>query len=272
MGNWTLSLSTAKEAPMTAPILLRGEECDNLKKAAAMGYDAIEIHTRETADLDFDAIRRTVAQCGTRVGMIVTGRLFTEGKLSLIDDNPQVAGAALVGMLKYVDIAAKLDADIVIGWAKGNIPAGGSREQYRDRLAGHLRTIAAYAGERNVKVCLEVINRYEVNLFRTCQETLDFLSEYDLDNCYIHLDTFHMNIEETDPYAAIRLAGAKLGYVHLADNTRLYPGSGQLDFAKTLGALKDIGYAGILSVECFPQPDGEEAAARSLAYMRSLEA
>jgi sugar phosphate isomerase/epimerase len=268
--DWKYSLSTAEEAPITAPILLRGNVCDNLKSAARLGYDAIEVHTRETAALNYEEICQTSIECGVKVGMIITGRLYTEGKLSLVDDDPNVTTAAVSGMLKYVDMASKLDADLVVGWVKGNVPANGSREKYIQRLAKNLKVIAAYGNKKNVKLNLEVINRYEVNIFTNCQEIVDFLETYKIDNCYVHLDTFHMNIDETNPAAAINLAGKRLGYFHIADNSRRYPGSGQIDFIKTLKALERIDYKGVLSVECFPYPSGEEAAAMAVTFMKSL--
>lgn len=99
---------------------------------------------------------------------------------------------------------------------------------------------------------------------------MDFLEKYQLDNCYVHLDTFHMGIDECDPVEAIRLCRGKLGYFHLADNSRRYPGSGQFDFSCILNALEEIGYDGYLSVECLPWPTGEEAAQRALMFLKDL--
>ena len=73
-----------------------------------------------------------------------------------------------------------------------------------------------------------------------------------------------------DPVAAIRRCKGKLGYFHLADNSRWYPGSGQLDFKKQFEALEEIGYDGYLSIECFPRPTHEEAAARGIQYVRDI--
>lgn len=271
MKEWKYAASSADEAPSTSPILFCGDIGSNLKAAAKLGYNAIEVHTRETADIDYDAISKTVDECGTKVGMIITGRLNTEGKVNLIDDIPYITDAAIVGMKKYIDMAAKLNADIVVGWIKGNVPIGGSREKYMDRLAKNLKIIAEYGKQKNVRLNIEVINRYEVNVFNTCRETVDFFEKYMMENCYVHLDTFHMNIEETDPVEAIHLAGQHLGYFHLADNTRRYPGSGQLYFEKYLTALEDIGYNGYLSVECLPYPNGPSAAEHAIKYLKSLE-
>jgi sugar phosphate isomerase/epimerase len=84
------------------------------------------------------------------------------------------------------------------------------------------------------------------------------------------LDTFHLNIEERDPAAAVRLAGERLGYIHFADSNRLSPGSGHIDFVPVLRALEEIGYQGSLSVECLPLPDGETAAVNSKAVLERL--
>ena len=270
MKQWKFAVSSADEAPATAPILLQGTVEENLEKAAKLGYDAIEVHTREDVELDYDAICAAYQSTGARVSMVITGRLNTEGMCSLVADEPYIVSATMDGMRQYIDMAQKLGAGIVIGWVKGNVPKGGKREKYLDRLAKNLRILAAYGAERNVKLNLEVINRYEVNIFTTARETVDFLETYQLDNCYVHLDTFHMGIDECDPVEAIRISKGRLGYFHLADNSRRYPGSGQFEFSRILGSLLEIGYGGYLSVECLPWPSGEEAAAAALRYLKPL--
>lgn len=270
MKQWRYAVSSAPEAPATAPILLQGTVEENLEKAAALGYNAIEVHTREDVPYDYDALRAACARTGVRVAMVITGRLNTEGMCSLTADEPYVTAAAMEGMRRYIDMARQLQADIVLGWIRGSVPKGGIREKYMDRLARNLRVLASYGSERDVKLHLEVINRYETNIFNTAAETVDFLRQYELTNCYVHLDTFHMGIEETDPLEAIRLCGGRLGYFHLADSTRLYPGTGRFDFPAILDALEQIGYDGYLSVECLPRPSGEEAARRAIDYLKSL--
>ena len=260
MKKWQFALSSADEAALTAPILLRGDIRDNLTQAAQLGYHALEVHTRETVLWDHPAIEKVMLDCNMKISAIVTGRLYTEGQVNLTDDIPYVTQSAIIGMKQYIEMAEKFKTDIVVGWAKGGIPAGGNRKRYLDRLAYNLRILNEYAGERGVCLFLEVINRYETNIFNTAKETMEFIETNNLENCFVHLDTFHMGIEETDPVAAIKLCGKKLGYMHFADNTREYPGSGQFDFCKVIQALEIIGYSGYLSVECLPKPDGITAA------------
>lgn len=270
MRNWKFAVSSADEAPATAPILLQGSVVDNLQKAADLGYDAIEVHTREDVEMDYKEIRAAYDRTGARVAMVITGRLNTEGMCSLVADEPYIVSATMDGMRQYIDMAQEMDADIVIGWVKGNVPKGGKREKYLDRLAKNLRILAAYAAERNVKLNIEIINRYEVNIFTTADEFMNFIEKYKIENCYAHLDTFHMGIDECDPVEAIRRCKGKLGYFHIADNSRRYPGTGRIDFRRILNALEEIGYDGFLSVECLPYPTGEEAAKNAINYMKGL--
>lgn len=271
MSVWNYALSSADRAPATAPILLRGDICRNLEAAAALGYQGLEVHTREDICLDYKEIARTASGCGIRIAAVVTGRLNTQGGVNLIDDRPYISYAALEGLRKYIKMAYSLKTDLVIGWIKGMIPAGSDPQPYLERLAGNLTTVCAEAGENGVKVFVEVINRYETNIFTTAHETKDFLAKWEIPNCYIHLDTFHMNIGENNAVEAIRCCGERLGYFHVADNTRLYPGSGMLDFRSYFSALAEIGYKGFVSVECLPLPDGETAARRAIAYLRQCE-
>jgi sugar phosphate isomerase/epimerase len=271
MNNWRYAFSSAAEAPANAPIVLTGDIYTRLRTAAELGYTGIEIHLREDESLDIDRIKDTAAELGIHFSALVTGRLCTQGGVNLIDDRSYIIEAALKGMRAYIDRAAELKTDLIIGWIKGKIPDGAERSPYLERLAIHLKALCSEAAERGVKVFVEVINRYETNIFTTAAETLDFIGSRDISNCFVHLDTFHMNIEETDTVEAIRAAGKRLGYFHVADNTRRYPGSGTLDFVPLLSALKGIGYNGFVSVECIPWPDGKTAAEQAIDHLKTCE-
>ncbi|MDO4546561.1 MAG: sugar phosphate isomerase/epimerase family protein [Clostridia bacterium] len=268
MKEFRLALSTANASPATAPILLNGSVVENLRRAAALGYDAIEVHIRENDAFDEVGILRAAAECSVEVAQIITGRLNTEGRCSLTDDRPYVVEAALRGMERYINMAASVGADLVIGWIRGTVPPGKDRCVYIQRLAECMRLLNSKSRTVGVKLNIEVINRYETNIFNTCEETIDFIEKYGLDNCFVHLDTFHMNIEEADMAQAIRRARGLLNYIHFADNQRRYVGSGSIDFEGVIQALRDIGYEGIISVECLPVPDAETAARASINRIR----
>ena len=78
-------------------------------------------------------------------------------------------------------------------------------------------------------------------------------------------DFFHMHIEETDSPQALRDAGSQVTHVHVADNTRMEPGTGDIDFPATIAALRDIGFDGYLAYECGISGDSDDAKATNLA-------
>lgn len=240
--------------------MLKGEVCDILKKSHALGYSAIEIHTRENANLDLDKINKTCNDLNMKIAAIVTGRLHNEEGVTLVDDDIAKLNLAMNGLKEYVDMAQALNTNIIIGWIRGNIPDANDFNKYERRLAENISEVALYALERNVKVFIEAINRYEINFLNTGKEVMDFIVNYNIPNTYVHLDTFHMNIEEEDIFDTIKYCSSKLGYIHFADSNRKYPGAGHLDFNKILETLEEINYTGCISIECLPKPSGEEAA------------
>ncbi len=270
MKDWKILVSSADVAPSTVPILLQGDIIECLKKASELGYNGIERHLRETEELDYAAIHEACAQYNVRLGQIITGRLKLEGMADLIDDRTYITDAAMAGMKKYIDMCEKLGANLAIGCVRGFIPDLSKEKFYLNRLAKNIKELCIIAAEKNVRVSIEAMNRFEINTFNRTHQLVDFINEYDIPNCYVHLDTFHMSLEENDPVAAIKLAGDKLGYFHLADNTRWYPGAAQIDFKSQLKALEEINYNGWLSVECSPYPDWETAAKNALAYIRKI--
>ena len=91
---------------------------------------------------------------------------------------------------------------------------------------------------------LEICNRYETNVVNTAHDALALADDIGEDNVLIHLDTYHMNIEEDDLVRPVHEVGDRLGYVHIGENHRGYLGSGHLDLTGFFHALADIGYTG----------------------------
>ena len=109
-------------------------------------------------------------------------------------------------------------------------------------------------------LAFEVIDRFESDWLNTVDEGLKLLDSFGSDALSLHLDTFHMNIEEPDCAESIRKAGKRIGHVHVADSDRWYPGHAHYDFASTFSALKEVGYERAVALESFLYPDPETAA------------
>ncbi len=106
--------------------------------------------------------------------------------------------------------------------------------------------------ERGVILAVEPINRYETHLVNTCSQAMKFIEPMDKKAVKIHLDTFHMNIEEASIVEAILNAGPMLANLHVADSNRQAVGRGHIDFKAILQALTKINYPGVLSLEPLP--------------------
>lgn len=261
-----LAVTAAESAGPAAPILLRGDLKAAAAAAAEIGYEALEIHVPDIWNFDAKVL---AAACGERnmaVSALVSGQLFVRMGLSLSDDDPAVVAKAVEGLRLFVDAAAVLDCGVVVGWVRGKV--GARREELLARQGAALREVGDYASLKDVPVHIEAINRYEIDSLNSAGEILDFIRAHEIPNTYVHLDTFHMNIEEYSPVKAIRQCGPLLGYFHLAENTRWYPGHDGMDFGAVFDSLKDAGYAGFVSVECLPYPDGPEAARRAFGYLK----
>lgn len=271
MRRWKYAVAATQEALKKAPILLHGDICECLRTAAVIGFDAIEYHARENTEFDYDTIRKTMEETGCKISMFSTGLLYSQGGFSLTNEDPEKERIAVDGILRYIDIAAKLGAGVVIGLVRGHIRDASSREVYFERLSKNLRLLDKVASEKGVSINIEAINHYETDVCVSARETVAYLEANDLNNCNVHLDTYHMLLEEEDYPKAIRTAGKRLGYVHFADTTRWYPGSGYMDFKPIFKALDEINYDGYLSIECFPHEDGISTASKGLKYLKAIE-
>lgn len=256
-----LAITNIAEAAPRAPLVLRGDPLDALRQAAELGYQALEIHVIDPRTFPGKEVRQLCEKLGLRISAIVTGQIFTRRKLCITSPDPENRTAAMAEVRQYIDIAAEVNATdgIVIGWVKGNRPEENA-DAFDRLLAGQLTELGLYARERGQKILVEVINRYETNLFNTARELKEYILRWELPNCYIHMDTFHMNIEEADMAQSILECGELLGYFHIADSNRLHPGAGHTDFIPVFRSLKQVGYRGAISLECIPEPDSLTAA------------
>ena len=120
-------------------------------------------------------------------------------------------------------------------------------EEWSWAVAG-MKEIYAHSQAAGVKLAIEPLNRFETYFITRCEQALA-LAEATGPDCGVCLDAFHINIEEEDLYAAIRLAGKKLNDFHVADNNRMPAGHGDYDWKKVVATLKEIGYDGALTAE-----------------------
>ena len=153
---------------------------------------------------------------------------------------------------------------VTIGLFRGNINESKKGEKI---LADSLKECARFAQAKGVKLVLEAINRYEMNFLPTLSETKRFIKKWKISNCGILADTYHMNIEEKSIEKAFRKNISLIWHVHLADNNRLAPGQGHIDFKKVIKVLKKLKYQGWFTAEILYKPSFEKSAKLTINYL-----
>lgn len=119
-----------------------------------------------------------------------------------------------------------------------------------------MKVLADYAADYDILLLVEVLNRFEQFLLNDTEEGIDYVHEVDRPNVKLLLDTFHMNIEEDNIAEAIRLAGNKLGELHIGEGNRKVPGKGSMPWKEISKALKEIEFSGPVVMEPFVKAGG----------------
>ncbi len=140
----------------------------------------------------------------------------------------------------------------------------------RANCVAALQRLARRAAGDGITLGLEVVNRYETNVFNTAAQALEFVREIGEANVGVHLDTYHMNIEEDDFDEPVRLCGDKLVYVHIGESHRGYLGSGNVDFATFFRVLNECDYRGPIAFESFSSTVVSPELSNTLGVWRNL--
>ena len=261
-------VAIGKVTSPATPLLLAGDFVESMRTAKEMGYDAVEIHTPDPAELDVEGILDACRELDMFVATLGTGMIYGKYGLYLMDSDPGRLDR-LADMVKtFIDLAAKLGSKVTIGSIKGNVPPDEDRGQCLDRMGRTLQRLDAYAGEKGVTLLLEATNHFENNVINTGKDVRDMIDRYQLHHVQALMDTFHINLEERHPETCLADAQPYLGHIHFGDNTRMYPGSGAFNYDVFCQSIRDFGYDGVLSVECFPLPDGLTAARETIRFFR----
>jgi sugar phosphate isomerase/epimerase len=256
----------------SGPFVFSEGLADGFARAATLGYDAVEIFPSSAVETDAGAVATLSARHELKVAAVGTGAGWVKHKLRLTDPDPAVRRRAIDFVAAIIDLAGRLGAPAIIGSMQGRAEGVVSREQALAWLAEALEELGPRAEAHGVPLLYEFLNRYETNLCTNVAEALGLVGALRTPGVRLLCDLFHMNIEETNIAAALRLAGSRVGHVHFADSNRRAAGLGHTDFRPIVTALREIGYAGYLSAEIFAWPDAPAAAAQTMATFRTLMA
>ncbi|TIQ01211.1 MAG: sugar phosphate isomerase/epimerase [Mesorhizobium sp.] len=228
------------------------------------GFDLIEFSYLDPANVDVGGLAKRIADLD--LGVAISIGLPPDGDISSADKAIAAHGVEVLALTR--DLGGRKVAGI-LSTSHGLQTEAPTRDQW-NRSAGTLAKVAETAKAAGVKLNLEIVNRFESNLLNTAAQGLAFIEDTGSDNIFLHLDTFHMNIEEADIALAIRHAADKIGYVHIGESHRGFLGTGNIDFAAIFDALTAIGYSDDLSFESFSSEIVDENLSKKTAIWRNL--
>lgn len=242
------------------------------RKAAASakkaGYDYIEMLMIEPDKIDVAMTKAVLSE----YGLFATASLGLSPETDVTSTNPSIVKKGDELLRKVVDKLHAIGSTELCGviyCSLGKYPGPASAENRANSIAAVTR-LADYAADKGININLEVVNRYETNIMNTGNEGLKFLEAVNRPNAYLHLDTYHMNIEEDGMSQAVLDAGDALGYVHIGESHRGYLGSGNVDFDTFFTALKKINYSGPITFESFSSVVVDPALSNALCIWRNL--
>jgi len=246
------------------------ESAKLFKQFKRRGFDSVEIAIEDPSHIDPVRVKAELDKQGLACGSVCA----CMGPDRDLRGTPRQQKTGLDYMKKLLDQMVVLGCPSLIGpvySAVGRadaVPPAEYKRQWKT-VVRNLKQLCKHAAEQGRQICLEPLNRFETDFINTCDQALQMLKDVNSPALRIHLDTFHMNIEEKDQAAAIRKAGRRLGHLHACGSDRGTPGNDHIDWRPIARALKDIGYEGDVVIESFTTD--VKVIARAAAIWRRIE-
>lgn len=240
----------------------------NLNIVCELGYDGVDLFIHRLTNSEISEISSLLKSSGLKVSLLAAIWLTERG--SYITDCDKDRRIQAVKRYKsQIEVASKFGSEnMPIGYSRGNQQKADTEESYQKRLAESLKELSECANLNGVNLLIEPINRYEINTLNRVDQALEFISKYKLNSIKLLLDIYHMNIEERSIEKAIEISGSLIKHIHVADNNRLAPGDGHLNFNSIIRSITKTGYDGFLTIEAFPAPSAYECAKNGIKFLK----
>lgn len=237
---------------------------------AKIGYDGVELAIRDPKKIDAEKVKKLIDDFKMKVPTIATGEAYVRKSISLASVSDLMRNSAIERIKNQIELAAKFSSYVTIGLIRGQLNKR-CWEESKKGFTDAMLECAEFAKNKDVNLLLEPLNRYETNFLNTIEEARNFIAELNADNVFILADTYHMNIEEksmTDEFVATRNL---IAHIHIADNNRLAPGQGHINFLLIFCVLKQIiNYNGFITAEIILKPDFKTAAMQTIDFLKRL--
>ena len=227
-----------------------------IDKVQKLGYDILEFQAQPLLEMTNEECRAIKKYADER-GIKLSYSLGLNPKYDISNPDKEVRAGGIEYLSNIVRRIAVMEGELFSGvtYAGWGIPSyfvdEAEKEALYCRSVESMKEVMKVAEKEGVTVCCEAVNRFESPLVNTAAEAIRYADLVDSKNIGIHLDTYHMNIEENNIGDAIRLVGKRLRHFHTGENNRNVPGRGHLDWDEIFKALKDIDYKNDIVSEPF---------------------
>ena len=246
---------------------------DGLRRVFRMlrdaGYAGVELNLTEPLGIDPDLLERLLAETGLVVPSFLTGEAYHDGLcLSAVD--PARRQGATERLISYLPTAKRFGSILVVGLLQGTRRDEPDERVAHARIVESLRPVARAAEVAGVELVIEPVNHLQVGFHNSVAEVMGLIDEIGSPAIRPMVDSIHMNIEEASLTRPILDLGSRLRHVHLCENHGGQFGTGLIDFASILQALRTIQYDGFASVKVYRKLSLDVAAKTSLAHLQAL--
>jgi D-psicose/D-tagatose/L-ribulose 3-epimerase len=235
------------------------------KTFKAWGFDTVEVPVESPEHISPAKLKAAASKAGIAIGSICA----CMGPGRDLRGTTAEQKTAFVYIKTLINQAAEMGCPRVIGpmysvvGKKGPVSAAQQKHEFAT-VVKHLKALAKHAEAKGIILCIEPLNRFETDFLNTCDQGLKLVKAIGSKNVGLHLDTFHMNIEEKDQALAIRKVGKYLTHFHACGTDRGTPGNDSLDWQPIVTALRSIKYKGDVVIESFTQDVKVIAAAAAI--------
>ncbi len=216
-----------------------------------LGFDAAEVPIFNTSDL------APYARLGKRLkslGLGATGVTVMGPETTPICSDRKVRDAAVAHLDRVMECGQQFGCEVLCGplhSAIGVFSGTGPTEDEFKYGVETLQRAAEKAQARNIVLAIEYLNRFENYFLTTTAQNVRFVRAVDHHACKMMYDSFHAHIEEKNQAEAIIACAAETVHVHISENDRGTPGTGQVRWDSVFEGLKKSGYNGYLTIEAF---------------------
>ena len=242
-------------------------------EVARMGFDVFEVSASLLSGMGAKA-QNDLKDAASRANIDLTYVMSLRDGCDIASPDLEQRQNGMRVLRENIELMGRMGGSVLSGvihgqWGVGLSAPDNDKRPFIDRSVSCMKEVVKLAEDLGVFCNIEVVNRYEQYLVNTAREAVEYVEMVDSPNMQIHLDTYHMNIEEDSFEEAIRTAGAKLGHFHLGENNRRLPGSGHIPWIEVFKALKEIGYRKNMVMEPFINHEGDVA--KSVKLWRDLK-